>query len=135
MGPGHVVDASVLICALIDSGEDGLWSERIIAGSFLVAPHLAIVESLNILRRLEMADQLEGLEVASACRDLHELEIELLPVRPFEDRIWELRRNLTCYDAWYVAIAEALELPLATLDKRMMRAPGLRCEILVPGQG
>lgn len=132
MGPGHVVDASVLIAALVDSGDDGLWSEQVIGGNFLAAPHLAIVESLNILRRLEMADQLAKLEAASACRDLHELEIELLPVRPFEDRIWELRRNLTCYDAWYVAIAEALELPLATLDRRLTRAPGLRCEIVVP---
>lgn len=134
MGLGHVVDASVLIAALIDSGKDGLWSEQVIAGGFLAAPHLAIIESLNILRRLEMADQLAELEVASACRDLHELEIELLPVRPFEDRIWELRRNLTCYDAWYVAIAEALDLPLATLDQRMARAPGLRCDLLAPGQ-
>jgi len=55
-----------------------------------------------------------------------------MPIRPFEDRIWQLRRNLTCYDAWYVATAEALEIPLATLDRRLARAPGPRCIIVGP---
>jgi predicted nucleic acid-binding protein len=56
-----------------------------------------------------------------------------MPIRPFEDRIWQLRRNLTCHDAWYVAIAEALSLPLATLDRRLARATGTHCEFLGPG--
>jgi len=129
---GHVIDASVLVAALVDSGTDGLWSEEVIAEGFLVAPHLAIVECLNILRRLELAQQLTALEAASSQRDLQELEIELLPIRPFEDRIWQLRHNLTCYDAWYVAIAEALELPLATLDRRLAGATGPRCTIRRP---
>jgi predicted nucleic acid-binding protein len=132
MGSGHVVDASVLVAALVDSGTDGIWSEQVIADGFLASPHLAIIESLNILRRLELADQLTELEAASAQRDLHELQIDLLPARPFEDRIWQLRANLTCYDAWYVAVAEALGLPLATLDCRLARATGPRCEILCP---
>jgi len=129
---GHVVDASVLVAALVDHGANGKWSEEVIAAGFVVAPHLAVVESLNILRRLELAEQLTTLEAASAQRDLHELEIELLPVRPFEERIWQLRQNLTCYDAWYVAVAESLDLPLATLDKRLARASGPRCEIRLP---
>lgn len=132
MGAGHVADASVLVAALIDAGDDGVWSEEVVAAGYLVAPQLAIVESLNILRRLELAGQLTDLEAASAQRDLRDLDIELLPVRPFEDRIWELRKNLTCHDAWYVAIAEAVDLPLATLDLRLARASGLRCDIQVP---
>ncbi len=133
LSKGHVVDASVLVAALVDSGADGRWSEQMLAEGFVVAPHLAIVESLNILRRLERAAQLTELEAASAQRDLHELDIELLPIRPFEERIWQLRQNVTCYDAWYVAAAEALDLPLATVDRRLARATGPRCEIRFPG--
>ncbi len=132
MNGGRVVDSSVLVAALVDSGADGLWSEQVIAENFLVAPQLAVVESLNILRRLELAHQLTELEAAAAQQDLHDLEIELLLIRPFEERIWQMRRNVTCYDAWYVAIAEALNLPLATLDRRLAGAPGLRCEVRCP---
>jgi len=132
MSTGNVVDASVLVAALVDSGNDGVWSEQVIAGGFLVAPHLAIVECLNILRRLELAEQVGQLEAATAQRNLHELEIELMPIRPFEDRIWQLRQNLTSYDAWYVAVAEAMDLPLATLDRRLAGATGPRCEFSLP---
>ncbi len=132
MSTGNVVDASVLVAALVDSGKDGVWSEQVIAGGFLVAPHLAIVECLNILRRLELAGQVGQLEAAAAQRNLHELEIELIPIRPFEDRIWQLRHNLTSYDAWYVAVAEAMDLPLATLDRRLAGATGPQCELSLP---
>ena len=132
MSTGNVVDASVLVAALVDSGKDGVWSEQVIAGGFLVAPHLAIVECLNILRRLELAGQIGQLEAATAQRNLHELEIELMPIRPFEDRIWQLRQNLTSYDAWYVAVAEAMDLPLATLDRRLAGATGPQCELSLP---
>jgi predicted nucleic acid-binding protein len=75
MTTGHVVDASVLVAALSDSGEHGVWSEQLIAGGYLVAPELAVVEALNILRRLELGEQLTELEASSAQRDLHDLEI------------------------------------------------------------
>jgi predicted nucleic acid-binding protein len=97
-----------------------------------VAPHLAQVEATNILRRLELAGRLEKLDAASALDDLRSLRIELLPLAPFMDRVWELRANLTSYDAIYVAIAEALESPLATLDIRLARATGPRCRFLLP---
>jgi predicted nucleic acid-binding protein len=61
-----------------------------------------------------------------------ELHIELLPFDPLAKRIWELRHAVTSYDAWYVAAAEALGLPLATLDKRLSKAKGLKCEFLTP---
>lgn len=133
MDPGLVVDASVLVAALLDSGSEGRWADGEMAGRALVAPQLVVVETLNILRRLELAEEITELEAASAQRDLHHLPIELLPIRPFEGRIWQLRRNLTCYDAWYVAVAEALDLPLATLDRRLARATGPRCRLLTPG--
>ena len=56
------------------------------------------------------------------------LDITLFPYEPFAGRIWELRSNVTCYDAWYVALAEALEVPVATLDVRLTQAAGPACE-------
>jgi predicted nucleic acid-binding protein len=61
-----------------------------------------------------------------------QLNIELFSYEPFSDRIWELRHDVTSYDAWYVAIAESLDLPLATLDEHLCRAKGPECEFLVP---
>ena len=58
------------------------------------------------------------------------LEIELFPFTPFADRVWELRGSLTCYDAWYVAMAESFDCPLATLDRKLSRASGPMCEII-----
>jgi predicted nucleic acid-binding protein len=129
---GIVIDASVVVAALVDAGDHGRWSEEAIGRGFIVAPELVVIESLNILRRLERAGQVTELEASTAQRDLQELEIELVSVRPFEDRIWQLRHNLTCYDAWYVSVAEAFDLPLATLDHRLARSTGPKCEFCTP---
>ena len=64
--------------------------------------------------------------------DLTELPVELFGYDLLADRVWELSRNLTCYDAWYVALAELLGSSLATLDVRLTRAPGARCDFLMP---
>lgn len=61
-----------------------------------------------------------------------QLDMELLGFNPFAGRIWELRHNITSYDAWYVAAAEALDLPLATLDERLSKASGPNCQFLTP---
>jgi predicted nucleic acid-binding protein len=129
---GQVVDSSVIVAARADSGPDGVWSERVLSTGRLVAPHLAVVEVMNILRRLELSGGLSELESTSARADLDDLSLHLVPIRPVSDRIGELRRNVTCYDASYIAVAEALELPFATLDRRLARAPGLRCEVMCP---
>lgn len=129
-----VVDASVLVAATIDSGADGIWAERVVSEGDLVAPHLALVEATNILRRLERSRAINPSEAAVAQRDLVRLVIELLPFEPFAERVWALRRNVTSYDAWYVAIAEAFELPLATLDRRLARSPGPSCRFLTPAR-
>jgi predicted nucleic acid-binding protein len=98
-----------------------------------VAPDLALAEATNILRRLELAAELERSQAAGAARDLLQLDLALVPFAPFAERIWELRHNLTSYDAWYVAAAEALDLPVATLDRRLTSASGPRCQFLHPG--
>ncbi len=127
-----VVDSSVLVAALIDYGEDGPWAERIIERSALYAPELVHVEVTNILRRLERAKQIMTAEANAAQDDLMQLEIELFPFEPFADRVWALRHTVTSYDAWYVAVAEQLGFPLATLDKRLTAAQGPECEFLAP---
>ena len=128
-----VVDASLLVVATTDSGPSGVWAEEILSQGGIVAPHLVLVEATNILRRLERSKELSPLEAAAAQRDLVRLAIDLLPFEPFAERVWELRQNVTSYDAWYVAIAEAFGLPLATLDNRLARAAGPRCRFLTPG--
>ena len=127
-----VIDASVVVAAVADSGPTGAWAERVVRSGPLVAPHLMLVEVTNILRRLETAGRLTSFESTAAVRDLVRLDVELVPFHPFADRVWELRKNLTSYDAWYVAVAEALGLRLATLDRRLARATGPACRFLVP---
>jgi predicted nucleic acid-binding protein len=125
-----VVDACTLIAALVDYGPDGEWAESIIAGASLYAPEVAFVEATDTLRRFERAKRITAAEANAAHEDLMELNIEIYSFEPFAERIWELRHNVTSYDAWYVAVAEALHLPLVTLDARLVKANGPTCEFL-----
>ena len=127
-----VVDASVLVEALVDSGQEGRWAESVIAQGGLASPELALVESANILRRLAQSGNLSRVEAAIAFRSMLRLDVNLFPFMPFAERIWELRENLTSYDAWYVALAEGLECPLVTLDRKLARAAGPSCVIITP---
>ena len=127
-----VIDASVLAAALIDSGKEGRWAEATIAANDSVAPELVLVETSTVLRRLERARQISTFEASSAHRDLMRLDLELFSFGPFAERVWVLRDNLTSYDAWYVALAEALRCPFATLDKRITRASGPTCDFITP---
>ena len=122
----------MLVAATVDFGPEGIWAEQILENGPFAAPHLVLAEATNILRRLELASRLTPLEAVSASRELLELDIDLFPFEPLAERIWELRGNLTAYDAWYVAVAEALSLPLATLDRRLSRASGPSCRFLIP---
>jgi len=128
-----VVDSSVLVAALIDSGPHGDWAEQVLASGLLQAPELVRAEATNIFRRLERAKLITTPEANAAQDDLMQLDIELFPCDPFAGRIWELRHNVTSYDAWYVAVAEALELPFATLDEPLSKANGVACKFLTPG--
>jgi predicted nucleic acid-binding protein len=128
-----VVDASVLVAALVDTGPHGVWAEDVLARGSLHAPELARAEATNILRRLERARLITTPEANGAQDDLMQLDIDSFSFEPFADRIWELRHNVTSYDAWYVALAEALKLPLATLDEALSKSNGVACEFLTPG--
>jgi predicted nucleic acid-binding protein len=88
------------------------------------------VEVSSILRHAVLAGSL-GLDVAALTHaDLLDLRVALHAYEPLAARCWELHANITPYDAWYVALAEALDAPLATLDARLARAPGPRCDFL-----
>ncbi len=125
-----VVDASVVVAALVDLGPEGAWSEETVAEGSLIAPELVLVEASNVLRRLERSREISEIEAALAHNSLLRLELELFPFAPFAERVWELRKNLTSYDAWYVAMAESFDCPLATLDRKLSRASGPKCEIV-----
>ncbi len=127
-----VVDASVLVAAATGRGDDGTWAESVIGHRGLIAPQVAQVEATQAFRRLELAGVLGRHEATAAAQGAVELAVELLPFEPFASRVWELRHNLSAYDAWYVALAEAFELPLATLDRRLAAAPSPECEFLTP---
>lgn len=130
---GLVPDASFLVAALTDEGAVGRWAEDALAAAGeLAAPELLLAETANILRRAENAGRLASAVAAVAYRDVLAFDFVSFPYVPFAERIWELRGNLTTYDAWYVAVAEATGSPLATLDARLARAPGPRCDMLVP---
>jgi predicted nucleic acid-binding protein len=123
----------VLVAALIDSGPHGAWAEKTLARGSLYAPQLARVQATNIFRRLERAKLITTPEANAAQDDLMQLEMELFSFEPFADRVWELRHNVTSFDAWYVALAEALKLPLATLDEPLSKSKRVTCEFLTPG--
>lgn len=122
-----VIDASAAVAALVDDGPDGRWAEELIAREALAAPHLMPVEVGNILRRASLSHQLSSDSAALAHEALQTLRVELYPYSPVAGRVWQLRANLTAYDAWYVALAESLDAVLVTLDERLIRAAGPRC--------
>ena len=127
-----VVDASVLVAAFTDYGAEGVWAGGLVAHGDLAGPEMVLAEAINVLRRLEQSHLITTPEAGSAYADLIQLEIEFFPFLSFSDRVWDLRHNLTSYDAWYVAVAEALNCPLATLDSRLSRAVGPTCAIVTP---
>ncbi len=127
-----VVDASFVVAALVDGGPVGSWADEMLAREDLAAPHLMPVEVATILRRREAAGDISSDVAAMAHGDLLDLTVVAYPYEPFAARAWELRANVTAYDAWYVAVAESLGADLATLDRRLSRAPGVHCEFVLP---
>lgn len=129
-----VVDASMVVAGLVDSGPDGTWADQLLADNRLAAPHLMLVEAENTLRRAAHVGDISDDTAASAHADLLNLRVQLFTYRPFASRVWQLRHSVTAYDGWYVAIAEELGAFLATLDHRLAAAPGPRCEfVTAPG--
>ncbi|MGH7882317.1 MAG: type II toxin-antitoxin system VapC family toxin [Candidatus Dormibacteraceae bacterium] len=128
--PEVVIDASVVIALLVDESEVGEWATSSLAGVRLLAPDLMPYEVTNTLRRHVFRGMIDISTAVSAHLDLTESSFELYPYSSLAERIWELRENLTSYDAAYVALAELMNAPLITLDSRIGRATGPHCRII-----
>ena len=129
-----VVDASLVVVALADDGRDGDMARARLRERQLTAPELIDLEVGSVLRRQHASGALDGRRARLALDDLIELPIRRAPHRPLLRRCWELRDNLSFYDAAYVALAELLDTLLVTADMRLANATGARCPVeLVAG--
>lgn len=128
-----VVDASALAPALADDGPDGDTVRARLRGESLVAPELIDLETTSVIRRQLGSGHLDARRAQLALTDLVDLPLRRAAHRPLLTRCWELKDNLTVYDASYVALAELLGVVLLTADVRLAMAPGLRCQLDVLG--
>ena len=126
-----VIDASVLAVALLDDGQDGDTVRDRLRGEQLAAPALIDLEVASVWRGLARGGHQDPRRVGLALDDLQELPLQRVEHTSLLWRCWELRDNLTIYDAAYVALAEALQAPLLTGDRRLARSTGPRCTIEV----
>ena len=124
-----VVDASAALAALFNDGS----ARETLSTEQLHAPHLVDSEVASGLRRRVAAGQLTQTQGLAALNAWRRLAVTRYGVHTLLDRVWELRQNLSAYDAGYVALAEALRCGLVTADARLSRSTGIRCPItLVP---
>jgi predicted nucleic acid-binding protein len=132
-----VVDASVLADALLDDGPMGAAARTALTSDpHWAAPAHLLVEVVSVIRGSvirgkTLGGKLEPTRANEAVAALSELVVDQVDISQLVDRIWQLRGNLTAYDAAYVAAAEALECPLVTGDGRLPKASGPHCEIRV----
>jgi predicted nucleic acid-binding protein len=126
-----VVDASAAVALVSQAVGTGPWVRRAVAAEALAAPELMLFEAANLLRRLVLRGGRDAASASLAHADLLAMSVERYPYSFMARRAWQLRDNLTLFDASYVALAELLDAPLVTLDARLARATGPRCAFLV----
>ena len=126
-----VSDASTVVLALGDDGPAGDAARERLSGERIIAPELLDVEVVAAWRRHEAGGCLDPRRAALARSDLRELPVDRVSHCLLMERCWELRGNVTVYDAVYVALAELLDVPLVTADRRLANAPGVRCRVEV----
>jgi predicted nucleic acid-binding protein len=126
-----VIDASVVGPALIDDAPSGDRMRERLRGERLTAPALVDVEVLATLKRVARRRGLDERRQRQAITELMTMPLQRVPHLPLLARMWDLRDNLSVYDAAYVALAEAISAPLLTGDAGIAKAPGVRCEVEV----
>ena len=120
-----VVDASALLETLLRTpAADAVQARLLDPRESLHAPHLVDIEIAQVLRRYAATGQIDGARGRVALADLADFPLRRYPHDFLLSRVWELRNNLTAYDAAYVALAEALDAPLLTRDRRLAAASG-----------
>lgn len=124
-----VVDTSAVLAALAERTPDAELVQRLAEDGDLHAPHLIDVEILQALRGLVRGGKLSADRADDVRTDIADLAITRYGHEPLADRVWALRDNLTAYDAVFVALSEALEVPLITCDARVATAPGIAVEL------
>ena len=122
-----VVDASAALSALFNDGA----ARQALATDQLHAPHLIDSDVANGLRRAAAARRLELPAAQTVLDTWRRLGLIRYAVHPLLERVWQLRDNLSAYDAGYVALAESLNCSLVTADARLSHAPGIRCPVTV----
>ncbi|MET0286519.1 MAG: type II toxin-antitoxin system VapC family toxin [Polyangiales bacterium] len=126
-----VADASCVAAALVASDSSRPWASALLRSAELVhVPHLMQVEAISRLRKAELHGLCSASRADEAVQSLMEMPLQVWPLEGLHSRVWSLRQKVTAYDAWYVALAEYLELPLATCDVRLARANGPTCAFL-----
>jgi predicted nucleic acid-binding protein len=131
----NVVDASVLVEYLAAGEQVEAAREAIRRERWVWAPALVDAEVGQALRRQVRGGEISARKAGAALDDLLEMRLQKVPHRHLIDRAWELRDNVSFYDGLYVALAEALDTPLLTLDGKLSRASGLRTEVELIGEG
>lgn len=127
-----VVDASVVIEWLLRLPRRDAAEIVLSANDALEAPHLLLTEVAQTVRRYETRTEISADRAAEAIGDLADLDLHLHPHDMLMNQVWQLRHNLTAYDATYVALATALEVPLVTFDQRLANAVGNAATVIVP---
>jgi predicted nucleic acid-binding protein len=126
-----VVDASVILHVLVDAAVEPHIIDRLESSNGLLAPHLIDLEVINGIRKQLFLKNLTAQHAGAALDDFHSLTIDRRATHMFIDRIWELRSNLTPYDAAYVALAEMVDLPLITRDAKIATVKDLKAPIIL----
>ena len=126
-----VVDASVIIHVLVDAAAEPNIIDRLESSNGLLAPHLIDLEVINGIRKQLFLKNISVRQADNAIDDFHSMTIDRRATNMFVDRIWELRSNLTPYDAAYVALAEMVDLPLITRDSKIAKVKGLKAPIIL----
>lgn len=127
-----VADANVLLDALLDAADQGDAARKALTGYTIAGPEHLQIETFQVIWRLLLANAVGQQAAQSAVTHLGQLQIQTIPTPLLLERMWQLRENLTGYDAAYVATAEYLDIDLLTRDSGIHAAPGVMCTVSYP---